>query len=93
MWASDGVSAAERSSQFPLWSCFNRNKLALGLLNDDSRVCLSVVQLLFPLRDHLVYVKTSAEKWDVTVGDSEWECKEDFQDTAENAEITLYTGA
>lgn len=38
--ASDGVSAAERSSRFPLWSCFNGNKLALGLFNDDSHVCL-----------------------------------------------------
>lgn len=63
------------------------------MLNDDSRVCLSGVQLLFSLRGHLINVKMSAEKWDVTAGDSEWEREEDFQDAAENAEKTFYTGA
>lgn len=75
---------AEGSRRFPLWSCFNWNKLALGLLNDDSHVCLSVAQLLFSLGGHLIYVKTSVEKWDVKVGDRAGERGEDFRDTAQN---------
>lgn len=55
--------ASEHSSWFRLWFCFNRNKLALGLLNNVSRVCLSeAAQLLFSLRGQLTDVKMSPEK-------------------------------